>query len=114
RVVAGDTHTRGIEDDASRAVRAALLMRTMLSRLNARWKNDPARAQLKIGIGVNQGEVIVGNIGHPLRMEFTVLGDGVNTASRLESATKLYHCDILVGGPVEELTRGKFLYRRVD
>jgi adenylate cyclase len=110
----GDTHTRGIEDDASRTMRAALLMRTMLARLNTRWKNDPARVQLKMGIGVNQGEVIVGNIGHPLRMEFTVLGDGVNTASRLESATKLYHCDILVGGKVEELTRGRFLFRRVD
>ncbi len=110
----GDTHSHGPEDDASRAVRAALQMRAMLAALNGQWKTDPARVELKSGIGINHGEVIVGNIGHPLRMEFTVLGDGINTAARLESATKQFGCDILVGGQVEELTRGQFLYRCVD
>ena len=68
---------------------------------------------MKIGIGVNHGEIIVGNIGHPQRMEFTVLGDGVNLASRLESATKQFHTDILVGETVEALTREEFIYRNV-
>src|SRR6202000_2050379 len=60
------------------------------------------------------GEVIVGNIGARQRMEFTVLGDGVNLAARLESATKQFHTDILVGEQVEKLTHAQFVYRVVD
>jgi adenylate cyclase len=58
--------------------------------------------------------VIVGNIGHPQRMEFTVLGDGVNLAARLESATKQFHADILIGEQAEKLTHDFFIYRTVD
>jgi len=110
----GDTHTEGSAEDARRAVRAALAMRAALTRLNEHWLSRPDRANLSIGIGINHGEIIVGNIGHPQRMEFTVLGDGVNLASRLESATKQFHTDILIGETVEALTREHFIYRRVD
>jgi adenylate cyclase len=89
-------------------------MRAALAKLNAQWKDNPDRPKLSIGIGVNHGEVIVGNIGHPRRMEFTVLGDGVNLAARLESATKQFHADILVGEQVEKLTREHFVFRIVD
>jgi adenylate cyclase len=109
----GDTHSEGLAEDAQRAARAALEMRAALAKLNERWATQPDRAKLKIGVGVNHGEIIVGNIGHPQRMEFTVLGDGVNLASRLESATKQFHTDILVGETVEALTREKFIYRNV-
>jgi len=109
----GDTRSDGLAEDARRAVRAALEMRAALAKLNDRWATQPDREQLKIGIGVNHGEIIVGNIGHPQRMEFTVLGDGVNLASRLESATKQFHTDVLVGETVETLTRGEFIYRSV-
>ena len=104
----GDTHSKGIEADAQRAVTAALQMRGALAKLNTGWKENPDRNKLSIGVGVNHGEVIVGNIGHPRRMEFTVLGDGVNLAARLESATKQFHTDILVGEQVEKLTREHF------
>jgi adenylate cyclase len=110
----GDTHSKGIETDARGAVIAALQMRGALAKLNARWKENADRTRLSIGVGVNHGEVIVGNIGHPQRMEFTVLGDGVNLAARLESATKQFHTDILIGEQVEKLTRGHFVYRIVD
>ena len=110
----GDTHTEGSANDAARAVATALKMRSTLLRLNKEWEGKPNRAELKIGIGVNHGEVVVGNIGHPLRMEFTVLGDGVNLAARLESATKQFHTDILIGETVEALTRDRFIYRAVD
>ena len=110
----GDTISAGIETDAKRAVTTALQMRAALARLNAGWKQNADRSKLSIGIGVNHGEVIVGNVGHPQRMEFTVLGDGVNLAARLESATKQFHTDILVGEQVEKLTRGHFVYRTVD
>jgi adenylate cyclase len=110
----GDTISAGIETDARRAVTTALHMRAALARLNATWKENPDRKRLATGIGINHGEVIVGNIGHPQRMEFTVLGDGVNLAARLESATKQFHTDILVGEQVEKLTREHFIYRTVD
>jgi adenylate cyclase len=89
-------------------------MRPALEELNANWSADPSRIEMKIGIGVNFGEVVVGEIGSPDRREFTVLGDAVNTAARFESATKQYHVDILIGGSIEALTRGKFVYRCVD
>ncbi len=110
----GDTHSKGNAEDARNAVTTALQMRTALARLNATWKDSADRNKLSIGVGVNHGEVIVGNIGHPQRMEFTVLGDGVNLAARLESATKQFHTDILIGESVEKLTREHFVYRAVD
>lgn len=110
----GDTHTLGSDVDATRAVRSALAMRSGLVRLNAAWEGKDGRVAFTTGIGINHGEVLVGELGHPQRMEFTVLGDGVNLAARLESATKQFHTDILVGEKVEELTRDSFIYRRVD
>ncbi|MFO1501446.1 MAG: adenylate/guanylate cyclase domain-containing protein [Verrucomicrobiota bacterium] len=109
----GDTHSAGEHEDARLAVRTALQMRTGLAKLNALWDKQPDRSQLQIGIGVNYGEAIVGNIGSPARMEFTVLGDVVNLAARLESATKQFHGDILVGETVEALTRRHFVFRKV-
>jgi adenylate cyclase len=109
----GDTHSKGNAEDARNAVTTALQMRLALAKLNADWKTNSERANLSIGVGVNHGEVIVGNIGHPQRMEFTVLGDGVNLAARLESATKQFHTDILIGEEVEKLTREHFIYRQV-
>jgi adenylate cyclase len=110
----GDILTDGLDVDARRAVTAALQMRPALAKLNQTWKENPNRRNLSIGIGVNHGEVIHGNIGAHNRMELTVLGDGVNLAARLESATKQFHADILVGETVEALTREQFIYRPVD
>jgi len=111
----GDTHSNGNAQDALGAVTTALQMRAALAKLNSvYWNENPDRAKLSIGIGVNHGEVIVGNIGAKQRMEFTVLGDGVNLAARLESATKQFHTDILIGEEVEKLTREHFIYRTVD
>jgi len=110
----GDTISKGNAEDAHGAVTTALQMRAALTKLNADWKSNTDRSKFSIGIGVNHGEVIVGNIGHPQRMEFTVLGDGVNLAARLESATKQFHTDILIGEQVEKLTRDHFVYRTVD
>jgi adenylate cyclase len=110
----GDTHSHGNAADARGAVTTALQMRSALAKLNHSWKANSDRIHLSIGVGVNHGEVIVGNVGHPQRMEFTVLGDGVNLAARLESATKQFHTDILVGEDAEKLTRDHFVYRTVD
>lgn len=72
----------GEVDDADRALDAADDMRRSLERLNARWRAE-GRAELQIGIGVNYGEAFAGTIGSERRLEFTVIGDTVNTASRL-------------------------------
>ena len=72
----------GGPDDADKAIRSAIDMMRELETLNARWRAE-GRPQLRIGIGVNYGEAFAGNIGSEKRLEFTVIGDTVNTARRL-------------------------------
>ncbi len=91
-------------DDAARAIRAAVGMREALVVHNA----ERARRGLKPlvhGIGVHFGTMVVGNIGTPERMEYTVIGDVVNVASRLESATKGEVFDLLVSVDAVEAAR---------
>ena len=106
----GDVISKGPEEDARRALRAALEMRPTLAKLNEKWRAE-GRPPFKIGIGLNQGEVIVGNIGAPQRMEFTVIGDVVNAASRIEGQTKEWHADIAVGENVKALAGDGFHFR---
>ena len=70
------------EDDADRAMQCALDQLTALEKLNRKWK-DEGRPELGVGFGINFGEVFAGNIGSDRRLEYTVIGDAVNTASRL-------------------------------
>jgi adenylate cyclase len=70
------------DDDADRAIRAAVAMQKALERLNAEWSRQ-GRPVVAAGIGVNVGEVFAGNIGSERRLEYTVIGDAVNTAARL-------------------------------
>ena len=77
----------GEEDDCDRAMAAALDMMTKLDALNIRWTAE-GRPTVEIGVGLNFGEAFAGNIGSIRRLEYTVIGDTVNTASRLCSAAK--------------------------
>jgi len=99
----GDTRTAGPAADAARAVDAALAMHAAVDRLNAAWAGRTDRTPLRIGIGLHHGLAMVGNLGHPQRMEFTVLGDAVNVAARLESANRQLGTDILVSDTIRDL-----------
>jgi class 3 adenylate cyclase len=89
-------------DSAADAVRAALEMRDALAALNLRQEALGGR-RIQIGIGIDTGEVVAGFIGSHLRWSYTVIGDAVNTASRLESATKDFAgCDILLSERTHE------------
>jgi adenylate cyclase len=70
------------EDDADKAMRAAIDMQRKLIELNEHWQQT-GKPPVQIGIGINAGQVFAGNIGSEQRLEYTVLGDAVNTASRL-------------------------------
>ena len=76
----GNVRSFGMAQDAKDCVRAALGMRRELRQLNQKWREE-GRMGLGMGIGINQGEVIVGNIGSHERMDPTVIGDSVNLAS---------------------------------
>ena len=108
----GNVRSLGTAQDAKFCARAALGMRRQLSQLNQSWR-EQGRMGLGMGIGVNHGEVIVGNIGSQERMDPTVIGDAVNLASRLEGLTRIYGVDMLVGASVAELVRDEVYLRSV-
>lgn len=90
---------------AENAVNCAREMVKELARLNAKWTAE-GRHPLDIGIGVNSGEMIAGNIGAEAIMSYTVIGDAVNLASRLESLNKDFHTRIIISDATrKQLTR---------
>jgi len=82
-------------DDPLHAVKAALEMRARLLKINERFK-ERGLPELRTGIGLHSGQVVAGNMGHAERMEYTVIGDAVNLASRLEGMTKELQCDVVL------------------
>jgi adenylate cyclase len=95
-----------LENDAENAVYAALDMRRKLRKFNAE-RAAQGLSPIDNGIGITKGEVISGNVGSEQRMDYTVIGDAVNTASRLEGLTKNYDCKILVNEEVYLLVKDK-------
>jgi len=101
------------DDDADRAVRTAVAMIHELNVYNHHRKSE-ARKPIDIGVGINTDTVVSGNIGSPKRMDYTVIGDGVNLASRLESACKEYHARILISENTYRKLRGTYRLREID
>ncbi len=95
---------------ADHAVEAALDMIAALAVLNARWKSE-GRPALDIGIGINTGPMIAGNIGSDAIMSYTVIGDAVNLGSRLESLNKQYGTRIIISDATRTQLSGSYQLR---
>jgi adenylate cyclase len=108
----GNVSSRGMVEDAKSCARAALAMRRELRALNEKWKAE-GTAPFAIGMGINHGDVLGGNIGSQEKADPTVIGDAVNLASRLEALTRTYAVDILVGARAGELICDEFHLRSV-
>ncbi|MDF5712576.1 MAG: GAF domain-containing protein [Rhizonema sp. NSF051] len=101
------------ENHAWKAIQAALDMRHRLAEFNRR-RIIQEQPQIHIGIGISSGEVVSGNIGSQKRMDYTVIGDGVNLSSRLEGVTKEYHCDIILSEFTYQLCSDRIWVRELD
>ena len=100
--VFGSPRSRGIALEAAQAVRCAIAMGERLEQLNQQWLLENI-APLASGIGIASGDAVVGQIGSPERMDFTVIGNTVNLASRLESLTRLLNTPIIIDERTAEL-----------
>jgi adenylate cyclase len=85
-------------------VQAAIQMQRAIATLNAQWATE-GRPPISVGIGINYGETFAGNIGSHMRLEYTVIGDAVNVASRLCSNAK--GGEILISHPLYEMLKDK-------
>jgi adenylate cyclase len=92
-----------IQDDKHplNAVKCGLEMLKKVEELDEKWKKE-GKPEIRIGVGINTGEVFIGNIGSEKRMEYTVIGDTVNIASRLEGYNKTYKTKILISSKTYE------------
>jgi adenylate cyclase len=101
------------DDDEDRAVRAAIAMIRSLREWN-REREARGEPVIDMGVGLNTDVVVAGNIGSPKRMDYTIIGDGVNLAARLESACKQYGARILLSELTQARLRGVYRLREVD
>ena len=102
-----------VPDHAAKAVKAAKEMKAALERLNAQLQSEGI-PPLGIGIGINTGEVVVGNMGSKNRFSYDILGDAVNLASRLEGQSKPYKTMILIGPITYEQVKNKYQCFELD
>ncbi len=101
------------DDDPDRATRTAIAMLTTLARWNEQRAAD-GKLPVEIGIGLNTDRVVSGNIGSQKRMDFTIIGDGVNLAARLESACKQYGAKLLISEFTFRKLKGTYRTREID
>jgi adenylate cyclase len=100
-------------DHPSRACQSALDMMEGLKKLNEKWIQE-GKKPLDIGIGINTGMMMVGNMGSDQRFDYTVMGDAVNLGSRLEGANKAYQTHILLSDSTHERVKNEFICMELD
>ncbi len=101
------------DDDEDRGVRTAIAMLTGMFEWN-KGREAKGKKPVDMGIGLNTGLVVTGNIGSPKRMDYTMIGDGVNLGARLESACKQYFARILISENTFRKLKGDYLIREID
>ena len=102
-----------LKEHADTSCRCALAMIEKLDKLNVELESEGV-LPIRIGIGLNTAEVIVGNIGSDAKKEYTVIGDGVNLASRVEGLTKSYGVQILITEFTVAKLSADFIYREIE
>jgi len=100
-------------DHPLRACRTALEMMEALKKLQKKWA-DEGRPVLNIGVGINSGDMVVGNMGSQMRFDYTVMGDAVNLGSRLEGINKEYGTNIVISEYTYEAVKDVMLCRELD
>ena len=95
------------EDHPKKAVAAALAMRNKLKELNAKWESE-GEEPMRHGTGIHTGDALAGNIGSPERLAYSLMGDTVNLAARLQELTKEFHYDILISKETQIRLDGQF------
>jgi adenylate cyclase len=106
----GSLQSNGARRDAIASVEAALAMQEKISCLNRTWV-ERGWPELRVGMAINYGEVVVGNIGSPQRMEFTLIGDAVNISWKLQELTKTNRARLIVSESVAALVADHFNLR---
>jgi adenylate cyclase len=108
-----------LPDHAEKAVRTAIGMQVKLEEMRAKWKSEGDKwpeivHNMRMRIGINSGTIVTGNMGSQKRMNYTMMGDPVNLAARLESAAKQYGVFTMISDATMALVDGKFDNRELD
>jgi len=102
-----------LENHALMACRCAIEQMNVLKQMNAGWREE-GKPELDIGIGINTGDMVVGNMGSSSRMDYTLMGDNVNLGARLEGTNKVYGTNIIISEYTYEHVRDFVLVRELD
>jgi adenylate cyclase len=102
-----------MEDHALNACKSAIEMIHALHGMNRKWRHEN-KPTLNIGIGINTGDMVVGNMGSNARMDYTIMGDNVNLGSRLEGATKFYKVGIIISESTYQYVKDDIIARELD